>query len=110
MTLVQLFTAIANAIRAKKGTSETITAEDFPAEINSIPSGSSYLPDWSEIGYEDTPQVIIDGFNYAKDIKDNWDSSITDMRRKIQFGFAIKIFSYGKYFKCNKYGKCFRKC
>lgn len=60
-----------------------------------------YPPDWSELGYENTPQTIIDGFNYAKDIKDNWDSSITYMRRKIQRRFAIKIFPYGRYFKCN---------
>lgn len=36
MTLTQLFTNIANAIRSKKGTSETIVAENFPSEINSI--------------------------------------------------------------------------
>lgn len=39
MTLIQLFTAIANAIRAKKGTSETIKAEDFANEIEGIPTG-----------------------------------------------------------------------
>lgn len=39
MTLIQLFTAIANAIRAKKGTSETIKAENFPTEIASITTG-----------------------------------------------------------------------
>lgn len=36
MTLTQLFTNIANAIRSKKGTSETIVAENFPQEISSI--------------------------------------------------------------------------
>lgn len=134
MTLTQLFTAIANAIRAKTGSSETIKAENFPTEIADITTGNLsdeeyaeanndlddilegsspatiYPPDWSQLGYEDTPQTIIDGFNYAKDIKDNWDDNINYMRRKIQFKFAIKIFSYGKYFKCNKYGKCFYKC
>ena len=39
MLLVQLFTAIANAIRAKKGTQGTIAAEDFPTEIASISTG-----------------------------------------------------------------------
>ena len=39
----------------------------------------SYPPDWSQLGYSNTPQAIIDDFNYAKDIKDNWDSSITSM-------------------------------
>lgn len=39
MTLTQLFTAIANAIRAKKGTSGTITASNFPTEIAGITTG-----------------------------------------------------------------------
>lgn len=36
MTLVQLFTAIANAIRTKTGSSDSIYAEDFPEEIAAI--------------------------------------------------------------------------
>ena len=28
--------------------------------------------DWTAIGYSGTPQVIIDGYNYAKNIYDNW--------------------------------------
>lgn len=82
MTLIQLFTAIANAIRAKTGSSETIVAENFPTEINSIPSGGGYPPDWSEIGYEDTPASIIEAFNYAKEIQDDWDSSVTRLNNK----------------------------
>ena len=39
MTLTQLFTAIANAIRAKKGTSGTIIASNFPTEIANITTG-----------------------------------------------------------------------
>lgn len=39
MTLVQLFTAIANAIRAKTGSSGTITASNFPTEIAGIQTG-----------------------------------------------------------------------
>ena len=39
MTLVQLFTAIANAIRAKTGSSSTIPAENFPTEIGNISTG-----------------------------------------------------------------------
>ena len=35
--LTDLFTNIANAIRAKSGESSAITATDFPAKINSIP-------------------------------------------------------------------------
>lgn len=40
MTLTQLFTAIANAIRAKTGSSESIVAEDFPEEIADINTGN----------------------------------------------------------------------
>lgn len=40
MTLTQLFTNIANAIRTKKGTSEKINAENFPNEIESIVVGT----------------------------------------------------------------------
>jgi len=29
-------------------------------------------PDWSAIGYSDQPQAITDGYNYAKNIYDNW--------------------------------------
>lgn len=36
-----LFTAIANAIRAKKGTTDTIVADNFPSEIESIASQPS---------------------------------------------------------------------
>ena len=132
--LTNFLTDVAGAIKTKTGDNSLIPASQFDTKILGIQTGhldnaeyteasddlddilegstpaTIYPPDWSEIGYEDTPQVIIDGFNYAKNIKDNWDSSITNMRREIQFGFAIKIFSYGKYFKCNKYGKCFCKC
>lgn len=38
-TLTQLFTSIANAIRAKKGTSALIQAENFPTEIAGIETG-----------------------------------------------------------------------
>ena len=103
MTLVQLFTAIANAIRAKTGSTDTIVAEDFPDEIADITTGhldnteyeeanddlddilerttpiTIYPPDWSEIGLENTPLSVLDGFNYAKNIYDNWNSSTTNM-------------------------------
>lgn len=38
MTLKELFTQIADAIRSKKGTSEVIAAVDFPDEIGNISS------------------------------------------------------------------------
>lgn len=55
-------------------------------------SDSVYPPDWSEIGYSNTPQSIIDGFNYAKNIKDNWDSSITSMANMYNGNANLKYF------------------
>ncbi len=44
--------------------------------------GTGFPPDWSQIGYEDTPDAIIDGFNYAKEIYDNWDNTQTNLSNK----------------------------
>ena len=116
MTLTQLFTNIANAIRAKTGSSETIKAENFPTEIADITTGNLsdeeyteantdldnilegstptkiFPPDWSEIGYEDTPNIAMKIFNYAKEIQDNWDSSITTMRSKYSSDKNLYVF------------------
>lgn len=43
---------------------------------------SGFPPDWSELGYSETPQNILDDFDYSKDIKDNWDSSVTNLSNK----------------------------
>lgn len=40
--LTQLFSDIADAIRAKTGSASTIVATDFPTEIGNIPSGTTY--------------------------------------------------------------------
>lgn len=48
MTLTQLFTNIANAIRAKTGSSETIKAEDFPTEIADITTGNLSDKEYAE--------------------------------------------------------------
>ena len=41
--------------------------------------GGSGGLDWSAIGYSGAPQAIVDGYNYAKQIYDNWDNTIKDM-------------------------------
>lgn len=104
--LTNFLTDVATAIKTKTGDSTLIPASQFDTKIANISTGhldnteyaeanddlddilegstptTIYPPDWSEIGYSDTPQSIIDAFNYAKDIYDNWDSTITDMTRK----------------------------
>lgn len=43
---------------------------------------TSFPPNWTQIGYSDAPDVLIDDFNYSKNIYDNWDSSQTDLVNK----------------------------
>lgn len=65
-------------------------------DLNDILEGSTptkiYPPDWSEIGYENTPQDILDGFNIAKEIKDNWDNTTTNMLEMFRGRKDIFIF------------------
>lgn len=78
--LTNFLTDVASSIKTKTGDSTAIPASQFDTKILGIQTG--YPPDWSEIGYEDTPQSIIEGFNYAKEIQNNWDSSETNLRNK----------------------------
>ena len=36
---------------------------------------SGYPPDWKKIGYQNTPESTLNGFEYALNIKNNWDTS-----------------------------------
>ena len=49
MTLTQLFTAIADAIRSKKGTQTQIAAESFPTELTEISTGKLTASEKEEI-------------------------------------------------------------
>lgn len=115
---------IANSIRSKTGSQETMSPSQMPGEIDNIPTGSvpvlqdktvniiqngttsvgpdsgydglsnvevtvdvpsssqGFPPDWTQLGYEDTPDTIINGFNYAKQIKDNWNPNVTSLYNK----------------------------
>ena len=134
MTLTQLFTNIANAIRAKTGSSETIKAEDFPTEIADITTGhldnteyaeanddlddilegstpmTIYPPDWSQIGYEDTPQSIIDDFNYSREIQDNWDSTQTNLSNKFSSNTILKYMPLVDTSNATSMSGMFRSC
>ena len=95
--LTAFLTDVAAAIKEKKGDNTDILAADFDTEIIGITTGhlddeeyeeannitdeilngvdviTIYPPDWSEIGYNDTPQFILDAFAYAEKIKQEWD-------------------------------------
>lgn len=60
---------------------ETFT--ELVPKVLDITTGSAGR-DWTEIGYTEEPQVIDDGFNYAKNIYDNWDSTRTSLNSEFQ--------------------------
>lgn len=74
--ITNFLTDVADAIRTKGGTSSQIPASEFDTAIANLPGADI---DWTAIGYSSAPNVIIDGFNYAKTIYDNWNSSTTSM-------------------------------
>lgn len=92
-TLTSLFTDIADAIRDKKGTSESIVADDFPTEIASIPTGTAeanvvdYTPSVDtraiQVGYQLNRVPFLFGF-YAVDSVDIPSSGYYALR-----GFSI---------------------
>lgn len=52
-------------------------------EITTNVSGAKvYPPDWNEIGYDNTPENIINSFNYSKEIKNTWDNNVINLRNK----------------------------
>ncbi len=104
--LTNFLTDVASAIKTKTGDSTAIPASQFDTKIANITTGhldnteyeeanddlddilegttpmTIYPPDWSEIGYENTPASIIEAFNYAKEIQEDWDSSETNLSNK----------------------------
>lgn len=61
-TLTDLFSDIADAIRAKKGTSAGIVATDFPTEISTIPTGGGGGTDVSDTTA--TADKVLDGYKF----------------------------------------------
>ena len=51
--------------------------------------GSANVPDWSQIGYDEVPNSLIQDFNHSKEIYDNWDASITSMYQKFRDDTAL---------------------
>ena len=74
--------SIARSITAKGGTlSNPSNFSSYSVAIDNLPSsggGSGF----EQIGYATTPEPFKSGLEYAKQIKDNWDSSITNCGHK----------------------------
>lgn len=65
---------------------ETFT--ELVPEVLNIPSGSGGI-DWSTIGYSEPPESIENDYNYALQIKQNWDTTQTSLQNKFQYDTKI---------------------
>ena len=77
-------TTLKTKLNSRNDNQHQITNElidEYGDFVDSIPSGGGGI-DWSEIGYSGTPQSVQDGYDYAKTIYDNWDSSQTNFSSK----------------------------
>lgn len=81
-TLGNFLTDVADAIRQKTGSQDTINASNFDTAIANIPSGGGL--NWSAIGYSEQPSVFTNAYNYAKNIYDNWDATQTSLNQKFK--------------------------
>ena len=76
--------SIAQSITAKGGTlSNPSDFSSYSVAIDNLPSSGGGL-DFSVIGYDATPEPFKSGLEYAKQIKDTWDSSITSCYSKYE--------------------------
>lgn len=89
---------IANAIRAVSGSTSTYKIGEMPAAISAISTGLN----WSDLNYDTsdtnkgTPEEIVNGFNYAKEIINTYTSNSTYLN-DIKLMFWPNIDMTGRY-------------
>ena len=86
--------SLKTSINAKTDQQHQITNEtidEYADFVDSITSGGGGGGlDWSAIGYSGTPQGIVDGYNYAKNIYDNWTPNV-NLRDKFNKDVELTI-------------------
>lgn len=77
--LLETKEAIKTAIKSKNiAVADSDPFSSYPSKISEISTGGGTGSlDWSEIGYSEQPQSLTDGYNYAKQIYDNWNMNDT---------------------------------
>lgn len=87
--LVDFLTKIARAIRAKKGTTSLIAAEDFPNEISSIESGMLSEEEYNEL-LATTNAILAPNKPVGEDITVVMSDS-SSLIRSVMFGAALCV-------------------
>lgn len=86
--LTDFLTDVADAIRSAKGTAEKINPQMFSPLILTLANSGKQGIDWSVLGYNEPEQVelaespLVAGFNYALEVLNNWDNTISNGYQK----------------------------
>jgi len=80
---------IASAIRAKLKSEDTFRPDQMASAIENI---SGMYPDWEQIGYEETPESIVVGYEYALEVAENWDPTITNRQLAFRDNYNLVYF------------------
>ncbi len=95
--LKDFLTDVADAIRSARGTEDRINPQMFSPLILSM-AGRVQGLDWKVLGYNRDEQValaespLVDGYNYALSIQDNWDKTVTNGYQKYMLDSNIVYF------------------
>lgn len=71
-------------------------------------NGLVFPPDWTEIGYSNTPESTLEGFNYAKEIDENWDTSVHTYTEAFREDYKLMYFPNMSYEKRYSMERCSR--
>lgn len=71
--------------------------------------GSSGGLDWQAIGYDSMPQAIIDGYDYAVEIQENWEN-VADLSNKFNLNKELRIMPLVDTSNANNLNSCFKDC
>ena len=69
--------------------------------------GGGSSRDWSEIGYSEEPNTLEDGFDYAKQIYDTWDASITNRNQGFRGNSDLIVFPNVNFSNVTNASYCF---
>lgn len=80
---ISVYAPLSSVASTVGATAEKIKKDEVICGVTGTYEGSGGR-DWSAIGYSGEPETLVNGYNYAKNIYDNWDSSVTSMPSSIR--------------------------